>query len=73
MKLKMNKEKKKKSFSTKMKQLEKIADKFESGDFDLEKDLELYKEGIKLAKELKGRLKKIEAEIEEIDKSEKKE
>lgn len=56
------------SFSQKMKQLEKIADKFESGDFDLEKDLELYKKGIKLAKELKQRLKKIEAEIEEIDK-----
>ena len=57
------------SFSDRMKQLEKIADKFESGDFDLEKDLELYKKGIKLAKELKQRLKKIEAEIEEIDKS----
>jgi exodeoxyribonuclease VII small subunit len=57
-----------KSFSQKMKQLEKIADKFESGNFDLEKDLELYKQGIKLAKQLKSRLKKIEAEIEEIEK-----
>jgi len=68
----MSKEKKQISFSAKMKQLEKIADKFESGNFDLEKDLELYKNGIKLARELKGRLKKIEAEIEEIDKSESK-
>jgi exodeoxyribonuclease VII small subunit len=64
----MNKKKDQASFSQKMKQLEKIADKFESGDFDLEKDLELYKEGIELSKELKKRLKKIEAEIEEIDK-----
>ncbi len=64
----MNKKKDQVSFSQKMKQLEKIADKFESGDFDLEKDLELYKEGIELSKELKKRLKKIEAEIEEIDK-----
>ena len=56
-----------KNFSQKMKKLEQIADKFESGKFDLEKDLALYKKGIRLAKELKERLSNIEAEIEEIE------
>lgn len=55
------------NFSQKLKQLEKIAQKFESGDFDLEKDLKLYKKGLKLAKELKRRLDEIESEIEEVE------
>ncbi|MEI8060900.1 MAG: exodeoxyribonuclease VII small subunit [Candidatus Berkelbacteria bacterium] len=55
------------SFASKMEELEKIKAKFESGNFDLEKDLPLYKKAVALAKELKGHLKKIENEIIEIE------
>lgn len=56
------------SFASKMQELEKIKEKFESGNFDLEKDLPLYKKAVILAKELKDHLKKIENEIIEIEK-----
>lgn len=57
-----------KSFAEKMKELEAIKEKFESGNFDLEKDLPLYKRAVQLAKDLREHLKKIENEIIEIEK-----
>jgi exodeoxyribonuclease VII small subunit len=57
-----------KSFADKMKELESIKEKFESGNFDLEKDLPLYKRAVQLAGDLKEHLKKIENEIIEIEK-----
>ena len=57
-----------KTFSEKMKQLEEISQKFESGHFDLEKDLSLYQEGVALAKELQKRLSEIRSQIQEIEK-----
>lgn len=56
-----------KSFAEKMKELEEIKQKFESGSFDLEKDLPLYKKAVQLAKDLKEHLKKLENEIVEIE------
>ncbi len=57
-----------KSFAEKMKELESIKEKFESGNFDLEKDLPLYKRAIQLASNLKEHLKRLENEIVEIEK-----
>jgi len=59
-----------KSFAEKMKELESIKEKFESGNFDLEKDLPLYKRAVQLASDLKEHLKKLENEIIEIEKNE---
>ena len=56
-----------KSFAEKMKELEGIKQKFESGNFDLEKDLPLYKKAVQLAKDLKEHLKILENEIIEIE------
>lgn len=57
---------KKLSLSSAFDQLEKIAQKLESGEMDLEQAIKLYKEGLKLASFLKKRLAKVGNEIKEI-------
>lgn len=57
-----------KSFSEQMRELETIKQKFESGNFDLEKDLPLYRRAIELARSLKTHLGQLENEIIEIEK-----
>lgn len=54
------------SLSSAFEELEKIAQKLESGEMDLEEAAKLYKEGLKLAGFLKKRLEKIGNEIKEI-------
>ncbi len=56
-----------KTFAEKMKELDTIKEKFESGNFDLEKDLPLYKRAVQLATDLKEHLNKLENEIIEIE------
>ncbi|MBW6441057.1 exodeoxyribonuclease VII small subunit [Patescibacteria group bacterium] len=57
------------NLSDSLKKLEKIVNWFESQkDIDIEKGLEKVKEGVKLIKSSKERLKKVENEFEEIKK-----
>lgn len=56
-----------KTFAEKMIELDTIKEKFESGNFDLEKDLPLYKRAVQLATDLKEHLNKLENEIIEIE------
>lgn len=56
-----------KSFGEQMAELEEIKKKFESGNFDLEKDLPSYKRAVGLTKNLKEHLKKLENEIIKIE------
>ena len=46
--------------------LEKIVEEFESGSLDLEQAIVRFKQGIKLAKELKQRLQILENEIKKV-------
>jgi exodeoxyribonuclease VII small subunit len=68
----MAKSKKKISLSSAFEELEKVAQKLESGEMDLEEATGLYKKGLKLAAFLKKRLVKIENEIKEIKEAERK-
>ena len=57
------------NLSESLKKLEKIVDWFESQEeVDIEKGLEKVKEGVKLIKASKERLKKVENEFEEVKK-----
>ncbi len=55
-----------KSFQKQFEELEKIVASFESGKFDLDEGLEKFEEGLKIATELKKRLKEAENRLEEI-------
>lgn len=55
-----------KSFQKQFEELEKIVAAFESGKFDLDEGLEKFEEGLKIATELKKRLKEAENRLEEI-------
>lgn len=57
---------KKPSLSFAFDKLERIVQKLEGGEMDLEEAIRLYKEGLTLAGFLKKRLKKIRNEIKEI-------
>lgn len=50
-------------------ELEGIVKDFESRELDLEKDLPKFEQGLKLAKQLQGRLKEIENTVQEIEKT----
>lgn len=54
------------SLSSAFDQLEKITQKLESGEMDLEEAAKLYKKGLKLAGFLKKRLRKLGNEIREV-------
>ncbi len=54
------------NFEKSFEELEKIVQKFESGDIDLDQSLKEFERGLELAKLLKGRLKKVENKIVEI-------
>lgn len=62
-----------KNFSYKQarKRLDEILQFFESGDFDLEKGREFFKEGIELIKKSLKRVEEVENEIIEIKKNDK--
>lgn len=55
-----------KSFQKQFEELEKIVAAFEAGKFDLDDGLEKFEEGLKIATELKKRLKEAENRLEEI-------
>jgi exodeoxyribonuclease VII small subunit len=55
-------------FTEGYKELENIVAEFESREIDLEKDLEKFERGLKLATRLQKRLKEIENKVTEIDK-----
>lgn len=56
------------SYKASRKRLDEILQFFESGDFDLEKGRELFKEGIDLIKKSIKRVEEIENEIIDIKK-----
>ena len=58
-----------KNFTQKFAELEKITEQLESGDLDLEKSMVLFEKGIKLAEELKKKLKEAENRITKIPSS----
>jgi exodeoxyribonuclease VII small subunit len=58
---------KKLSLSLAFDKLEKIVQKLEAGEMDLEEAIQLYKEGLTLAGFLRKRLKKVRNEIKEIE------
>ena len=47
-------------------QLEEIVDQFESGEIEIEDSIKKFEQGLKLAKSLKNRLKKLENEMIEL-------
>ncbi|MBI3335652.1 MAG: exodeoxyribonuclease VII small subunit [Candidatus Portnoybacteria bacterium] len=59
------------SYKQARKRLDEILQFFESGDFDLEKGRELFKEAIELIKKSLKRVEEIENEIVEIKKESK--
>lgn len=59
------------SYKQARKRLDEILQFFESGDFDLERGRELFKEGIELIKKSLKRVEEIENEIVEIKKNSK--
>lgn len=59
------------SYKQARKRLDEILSFFESGDFDLEKGREFFKEGIDLVKKSLKRVEEIENEIVEIKKGKK--
>ncbi|MBN1898582.1 MAG: exodeoxyribonuclease VII small subunit [Spirochaetes bacterium] len=62
--------KKEPGFEQAMKRLEDIVSKLESDNFDLDKSIELFEEGIKLSKFCKKKLEEAEQKIEVILKRE---
>jgi exodeoxyribonuclease VII small subunit len=54
----------KKSFEELMKELEGLVNKLENGDTELDKALEMYKEGVSTIKELNDRLNNARKQIE---------
>lgn len=55
--------KKKISFEDQLKRLQKIVGELESGSISLEKSVELYKEGVELAKSCREQLKAAKQEV----------
>ena len=55
-------------FEVSMKKLEEIVTKLEKGDTPLEKSMQLFEEGIKLAKQLSERLEANKKKIEKLTK-----
>ena len=53
-------------FEDKMKRLQEIVELLDNEDTDLDKSIELYKEGLDLSKDLKKQLSSYESQIEEI-------
>ncbi len=58
--------KQKKSFAESFAELEKITEKFESGNIDLDQSLQDFERGLALASELKKRLQDVENKIRTI-------
>ena len=56
----------KSKFEDKMKRLQEIVELLDREDTDLDKSIELYKEGLDLSKDLKKQLSSYESQIEEI-------
>ncbi len=54
-------------FEKDMQKLEDISLKLQSGDLGLEKSMELYAEGIKLANSLTAKLEKLKSKIEILE------
>lgn len=54
-------------FEKDMQKLEEISSKLQSGDLGIEKSMELYAEGIKLANSLTARLEKLKSKIEILE------
>jgi len=59
----MSKKNKKDNFAEQFAELEKITQQLEAGDLDLEKNLALFEQGLKLAGELKKKLQATENKI----------
>ena len=53
-------------FEDKMKRLQEIVELLDDDNTDLDKSIELYKEGLDLSKDLKKQLTSYESQIEEI-------
>lgn len=62
--------KKAETFAAKMKRLEKIVEQLESEDFDLEKSVALFEQGVKLTKECGKSLREAERKVEILLKQE---
>jgi exodeoxyribonuclease VII small subunit len=60
-----------KTLATQFKELEAITQELERGDLDIELAIEKYELGVKLAKDLKNKLKNMENKIELITVSDK--
>ncbi len=58
--------KKEPSMDTAYKHLQQIVKDFESGEVKLEDSVDKFKQGLKLAKFLKGKLNQIENQVEEL-------
>ena len=54
------------SFENKIKQLEEIVNKLESGDCELDESIELYTKGVKLSAECKEKLDLAKQKIEQL-------
>jgi exodeoxyribonuclease VII small subunit len=54
-------------FEKDMKKLEEISLKLQSGNIGIEKSMELYAEGIKLANSLTAKLEKLKSKIEVLE------
>lgn len=66
----MDKEKKKLNFESALKDLEKIAEKLESGDLSLDDSIKEFENGIKLARFCHEKLDEAERKIEILQKGE---
>jgi len=56
------------TFAQAFAELQKITEQFERDDFDLDRALEEYERGLRLAKQLKDRLKTLENTVEQMKK-----
>lgn len=54
-------------FESDMKKLEEISLRLQSGDEGIEKSMELYADGVKLAASLMGRLEKLRSKVEILE------
>lgn len=53
-------------FETKLKKLEDIVEKLESGEIDIEENLKLFQDGMKLGKECRKMLDEIEQKVSRV-------
>lgn len=54
------------NFEKSFKELEKIVEKFEAGEIDLDQSLKEFERGLELAEKLKSRLSEVENKVIEI-------